>query len=601
MKVSAAKNAVSIRLMAIAFLAGVLGFGSIAHAWVPPREAVGWNKLQAELGALMPTGTGIAVAQIEAPEGTAYMPDPGNTELLGKTFVTGSYATTGFSSHATSVGRYFYGTAYSLAPGVTNIKVYEANAWLTNQIKYSTTSEPQAMTDSQGAILRVQNYSWIGNLYSSNADALRRFDYMINRDRIFAVVGTDNNNSTIVPNLLTSSYNAISVGRSDGLHAHGLTATDGAGRIKPDIVAPGGTTSTMTALVSGAGAMLLEHADRTAALVNARTNPQVIKAILMASATKSIFPDWERSIMNAQGVKVYCPLDDTYGAGQLNVYDAYHLLNAGQFQASSTSLVNDKGWDYGQSASTPKLYFFDIADYSSGELSVILAWNRIVTDGMNGPNWGNPTSSLANLNLKLYSAAGFATGSLIDQSMSTVDNVECLYQVNLPAGRYAIEVSSLSGQADYGLAWQSNISYTADFNRDGRVDALDIDMLYNNFGSNLVYDLTGEGLVNQEDVTRLVTVILGTTYGDANLDKVVDFSDFQALLDNWMGPSTWSRGDFNGDKITDFSDFQYLLDNWNPAGSAPPPPPSGQIPEPTTLLLLCSGLLITLRARRNRL
>ena len=50
--------------------------------------------------------------------------------------------------------------------------------------------------------------------------------------------------------------------------------------------------------------------------------------------------------------------------------------------------------------------------------------------------------------------------------------------------------------------------------------------------------------------------------GDANSDGVVDFLDFQVLLDHYQGSGGWAQGDFSGDGTVDFIDFQILLDHW---------------------------------------
>ncbi len=49
-------------------------------------------------------------------------------------------------------------------------------------------------------------------------------------------------------------------------------------------------------------------------------------------------------------------------------------------------------------------------------------------------------------------------------------------------------------------------------------------------------------------------------YGDANLDGVVDDSDFNVWNNNMFAPiAAWSSGDFNADGVVDVSDFNV----WN--------------------------------------
>jgi hypothetical protein len=81
----------------------------------------------------------------------------------------------------------------------------------------------------------------------------------------------------------------------------------------------------------------------------------------------------------------------------------------------------------------------------------------VITDNRNGPFWGNLSSSLADLNLRLYQASGFALGSQVTASLSTVDNVELVHQSALPPGDYVlvVENASTTTTTSYALAWHS--------------------------------------------------------------------------------------------------------------------------------------------------
>jgi hypothetical protein len=104
--------------------------------------------------------------------------------------------------------------------------------------------------------------------------------------------------------------------------------------------------------------------------------------------------------------------------------------------------------------------------------------------------------------------------------------------------------------------------------------------------------------VNQSDVDwELATGMNGERYGDANLDRKVEYGDFQALLDNWQRSGcTWAQGNFKRDGVAgtlvEYGDFQALLDNWSPLGFG------AAAPEPATLGLLILGGLGLLRRRR---
>ena len=367
-----------------------------------------------------------------------YLPDATLPEFAGKTFTPESGSGTS-NGHATFVGQNFYGSVTSVAPGVTDIHNYDALGWLqSGLLNYGTNSAPLAETQ------KIMNGSFISATADpADVEILRRFDYAIQQSGFLGVVALNNGNPGNVPSLMASCYNGISVGLTNGNHSWGTNTADGAGRTKPELVAPAGATSYSTPMVASAAAMLRQIATGDAA------QSVTMKAILMAGATKNQFPAWSRSPSH--------PLDAVYGAGQVNVYSSYHILAAGQQAAGTGSTVGRQGWDYTTTAAanSSRLYFFDIPAGGPSSVSIILTWNRVIANGIEEPSWGNPTSSLANLTLKLYSASGFTLGSLVDSSTSSVDNVEHVWQPALSPGRYAIEVTSDTPGVTYGLAWYS--------------------------------------------------------------------------------------------------------------------------------------------------
>ena len=405
-------------------------------------EDIGYTALQAELGAAIPTGAGVGVTQVEASASTTsliYMPDIAHPEFAGKTIAAKSGAST-VSGHATSVGIYFYGSSSSLSPGVVTVDVYDANTWAFGGVLKTTTASAPVVESR-----KVQNHSWIGTVDNGGAtdiELLRRFDFAIQRDDFLAAVGVNNGSGSAVPALLANAYNAISVGLTNGEHSTGISTVDGSGRVKPEIVAPAYATSFSTPLVSSAGAMLRQTAPA------AGQHSVTLKAMLLAGATKDSFANWNRTAGR--------PLDAHYGAGQLNVLHGYHILAAGQQAASGTVSVGRRGWDYNTTAAGGRLYFFDIpAGDTTSRLSAVLTWNRVIADTVTGPSWGNPSSTLADLTLRLYTASGFTKGALVDESVSALDNVEHLYEPVLVPGRYALEVTGSQTGIAYGFAWNT--------------------------------------------------------------------------------------------------------------------------------------------------
>lgn len=418
-------------MLAVAFTAAVVQAGY--------KDDIGYNQLADELGGSLPTGTNITVSHIEAPpDGTNYMPDISLMEFLGKTFTNISASATGVSDHATGVGQYFYGTNTSIAPDINSIYNYEVSHWLGSGFLWSgSANEPAVETN------RIQNHSWIG----TGTNAVRRLDYAIDHDGFTAIAGLNNSTSTPIPQIFAHCYNAISVGRSDGQHSTGYTTFEGPGRTKPEIVvpklSPQNKTSYCVPVVGAAAALLMETADNNSALTNAN-KPQCIKAILLAGATKDEFPSWERTPAR--------PLDETYGAGELNIYNSYHVLSAGEQEASTTSLVERLGWDFCSiPGNTNALYFFQVPESNvMTRFSAIVTWHREIT---NGPPLYLP-ESLADLNLHLHEVTNFTLSSLIDSSTSGVDNVEHIYRRNMCSGRYALEITA-DATTDCALAWFS--------------------------------------------------------------------------------------------------------------------------------------------------
>jgi hypothetical protein len=496
------------------------------------QAAVGYDRLTAALGPATPIGAGVAISMVEA--GNQYMPDGAYPEFnlggdpLGQAVAlnNASGISSGISTHATfQVGQYYFGNTLGLAKGANQVSVYQADNWLNNFIRYSGNDEPAAQP------FKVQNHSWIHSFGNASQDqaVLRRLDYVIERDDMTTVVGANNNGTfstaLVHPNLLVHSYNAIVAGRSDSGHSRGATnAVYGPGRFRPDIVstAPASNfTSTTTAQVSGAAAVL-----RGVMAGSDGDRSETTKAILLAGATKTEFASFVEPVggaPNPWGRTATQPLDDIFGAGELNIYNSYLMTVGGQhagITAPPASAVKSHGWDYqnrkADGAVGDIYYNFIVPGGSTAqELSIILSWNVKVTDTNPSPSVFTPSESLQNLDLTLYNSTAGFLATQIDQSISTVDNVEHIYQTNLGAGTYTLKVSGAANW-DYGLAWRLNTLFNepnADFDDDGAVTGTDF-------------------LAWQRNLGKLVGATHGE--GDANGDGAVDATDLQLWRDGVM-------------------------------------------------------------------
>ncbi len=417
---------------------------TVLHAdW---RDDIGYTQLAAELGAAVPTGAGIVLLQSEANDIESppnYLPQAGGPGAFagadafsGKTFYAESGAGVALG-HAQSVASYFYGNGSGIARGATEIHNYTATDFLN---RLYTGSAPEGLPG------RVQNHSWKGSAdIATDPQLLRALDFVINRDGRIVATALDNNTGAVPP-LLGNNYNALTAGLRSGLHSQGGTNTDGSGRMKPDLVVNVDLTSYAAPAISGSGAALLQSA---VASGNANAErPQVIKAQLLAGASKQKLPQWLRQTDAA-------PYDAVFGAGELNIRNAYYIQQAGQQTYSTNVESSSRGWDFASSTANAagRRYFFTIpAGRYGSTFSAALTWHRAV-----GLSAGSYSSSLSDLNLKLYASTSFTPGvSALYSSTSSVDNVEHVFCYNLPPGQYMLIVTA-SAAKSYGLAWDAQL------------------------------------------------------------------------------------------------------------------------------------------------
>jgi hypothetical protein len=408
--------------------------GAVQADW---RTDAGFPLLQMELGASLPTGLGIPVMMSEAsfggnfyPEGTlGTLPYAGTGVLSGKT-ITPYSGPSGTSSHAAGVADIFCGSGSSVSPGVTDLQVWLADDFALNL--FNTNPAPTYAGS-------VQNHSWVGSFGADSTDAtlLRKLDFMINRDG--TLVSTPMQNGATMEKLLANAYHGISAGLRSGNHPQTHSNLDVTGRMKPDLVVNQSVTSFAGPAVASVATLLL---DAIRPGFPDADDPRVVKAIMLSAASKQNLLGWKRNSSSR-------PYDEVFGAGELNVLNAYHILAAGR-QISSNSVMRPlQGWDKGTSStSTPKRYFFTLPAARWGAtMSATITWHRTI------PN-NYASSTLANLNLRLVNATGFTIGSTVTESISSIDNVEHLFLRNLPPGDYALEVSSGTNNVTYGIAWE---------------------------------------------------------------------------------------------------------------------------------------------------
>ncbi|MEZ6118402.1 MAG: DNRLRE domain-containing protein [Pirellulaceae bacterium] len=118
------------------------------------------------------------------------------------------------------------------------------------------------------------------------------------------------------------------------------------------------------------------------------------------------------------------------------------------------------------------------------------------------------------------------------------------------------EYATVSQRPELELSYVELPNIRGDFNGDGTVDVTDVDLFCNAYRGDqnpAPFDLTGDNGLSEEDRDVLIFDILGTTYGDSNLDGIFNSSDLVQVFqvgeyeDNAEANSTWADGDWNCD------------------------------------------------------
>lgn len=168
-------------------------------------------------------------------------------------------------------------------------------------------------------------------------------------------------------------------------------------------------------------------------------------------------------------------------------------------------------------------------------------------------------------------------------------------------GLRRLTISYRAGDGDdIGLSTTS----VADFDHDDALGCRDVDALVAEIaggGNDLQFDLDGDGEVSRGDLIRWleeagnVNLPSGNSYllGDANLDGVVDGSDFGIWNSNkFTSTPAWCKGDFNADGAVDGSDFGI----WNAQKFTSADHANRVVPEPGSITALLIGFAVSRRA-----
>ncbi len=549
-----------------------LGWATAARA--DGKDDIGYRRLAAELGAALPDGSAVAVIHTEArvfvdhdgdpatPDVAAWLPDPADPELAGKHFTDRSGATAGaHSGHATDVARRFYGRASAIAPGIDRIELWLADHWLDSGFLRPGPGPPAV------AAGRVANHSWVGTTGSAALDSelLRRLDWQAERDQTIHCAGLTNGGANRP--LLASAFHVLTVGRSDGGHGSGgsvaLDADYTAGRTRPDLVVPQGSTSAATPVVCAAATLLVqaghEHpgwsTDPVATHTTTRAGDIVYNAERLATVRAALQAGADRVVpANGDGSalldyrrdparRAANGLDSHFGAGQLDIANSWHILAAGE-QNSAEDLpdgtIGWQGFDFdphfgGAAGSNRRARYYFRTGPEPRSLYASLVWPLHIDGGTPAAFDGRAT--LYDLDLRLFDVTGGGE-TLVAEQASHGDNSEHLWVALQPQRSYRLQVDAGGALFDgaYALAWRM----PRDADHDGLDDGRDNCAQRANPPQR---DSDGDGYGNR---------------CDADLDQsgAVGFADLALLRVRWAGADP--DADLDGDGVVGAGDLDLL-------------------------------------------
>ena len=412
-------------------------------------DDIGFTTLQSSLGELLPSGDQSTVDQSEASvapqEDTPIYLANGSLDRFSQTQIVDQSGinSSAFSGHANSVASRIAGLHEGQLSNLSRIDGYEANHWLIEVLKRLTVSAPQSGTGDFG------NHSWVGTTSTviDDVDILQRLDWLVADDDYFHAVGASAPSNSI---LMAYAMNVVAVKNTGATISMATLALDGvyqAGRPAVHLVAPAGTPSDATGVVSSS-VVLLTELFPSVPLV-----PELLKAILMTSAERVTDNVQEEQIINYGAEPTQNGLDYRYGAGQLNVLNAYEILSTGTQNSSGS--VTPVGYHLAQNYGAQNqvnVYAFETGD-KPDYFVASLVWNL----NLNVPPAAFvPNPILYNLDLALFDVSN-GQSTLVAESTSEIDNTENLRVQLMPHRHYELRVSHshpTNFSWPYALAWR---------------------------------------------------------------------------------------------------------------------------------------------------
>ncbi len=337
------------------------------------------------------------------------------------------------SGHADIVALKFYGLPDGVTTNVAHVNNYEADTFINYYVNQS-----HAISE------HIVNQSFTYGIYDTNVDQI--YDNYAAQFNVLFLSGAGFPGQPVYSP--ATCYNGIGVGTAAYDTPLGPTPD---GRSKPDLIASDfSETSYTTPQVAGGAALLMQAGVRGdgGSATNLAVDIRTLKALLLNGAVKPV--GWTHSPS--------APLNPRYGAGMLNVFNAYNQLTGGRrsYIASVSVTTNSphpptgatgtvgvlSGWDFNTNTSgkfptqfdTVNHYYFNVTNNLPDTkfiATATLVWNR-----------QSGKTAINDLNLFLYNCAN---SNLVACSTSLVDNVEHIYLTNLAQGRYDLQVWKAGG------------------------------------------------------------------------------------------------------------------------------------------------------------
>ena len=227
-------------------------------------------------------------------------------------------------------------------------------------------------------------------------------------------------------------------------------------------------TSFAAPIVAGGATLLADVAyDRFADNAANARDGQVIKSVLLNSATKNQGWDNGQSLVGST-IQTTQALDNTYGAGILNLDQAFDQFTAGTTDVDGLDggVIQQIGWDYGiVDEGQSQDYFFDDKILAGTDIQATLNWfvGRSWFGNTTGGSINSADQYFTNLSLELWSVENGAADSMVAISNAGFLSTEHFSLIAPETDDYLLRVNWVGERYDfinnssqtYGLAWST--------------------------------------------------------------------------------------------------------------------------------------------------